>query len=308
MRRLAYLFFTLLLICCSQDNIVQEDVFDNGGKNEGKGSYPIGLSRTISQGGTTREYILKVPESYTSDTTTPLLINFHGYGGSAFDYQQSVGGNYGLDALADNENFFVAYPQAAFRQKGANYWEPGDNGGNDIGLNDVYFVTQLIADIGQDYNIDTARIYAVGYSNGGMMAYSLACSRGDLFAAIGVMSGTMLAEDCNQDFATSVVAFHGIGDEVLPYDGNQDYQSASSDINYWLNHNNISPSSLITTALNNDGVKRDVYSGGTDDTSVVLYTIYSENNASGGHVWFSAPIEGKTPNKILWDFLSQYSL
>ena len=124
MRRLAYLFFTLLLICCSQDNIVQEDVIDNGGKNEGKGSYPIGLSRTISQGGTTREYILKVPESYTSDTTTPLLINFHGYGGSAFDYQQSVGGNYGLDALADNETFFVAYPQAAFRQKGANYWEP----------------------------------------------------------------------------------------------------------------------------------------------------------------------------------------
>ena len=52
--------------------------------------------------------------------------------------------------------------------------------------------------------------------------------------------------------------------------------------------------------LNNGSVTRNVYGGGTEDTSVVLYTIQN-----GSHVWFDDHIDGQHPNQILWNFVSQ---
>ena len=53
---------------------------------------------------------------------------------------------------------------------------------------------------------------------------------------------------------------------------------------------------------------RDVYTGGNENTSVVLYTVNNEFNEPGGHVWFSEDIDGTSPNQILWEFLADYSL
>ncbi len=264
--------------------------------------------RSILQGSEMREYILYIPASYDSNSPTPLVINYHGFGDCAAGYADDIGEFYGLNELADNENFIVAYPQATFcGEKGDNYWEPGNTGSQDIIENDTYFTEQLIADIKDQLNVDLTRVYATGYSNGGMMSYSLACSS-NFFAAIGIMSGTMLAEDCNENEYTSIIHFHGIDDEVLPYAGNEDYDSIADIMNFWVNHNNIPTSSLVTTQFNNGDIQRDEYSGGNENTSVVLYTINNEFDKPGGHVWFSGDIDGTSANKILWDFLSAHSL
>ena len=262
------------------------------------------IEQRLDQETVTREYILYVPANYDHNIATPLVIIYHGFGECASGYSETIGSYYGLDVLADSENFIVAYPQGAFREKGAQYWEPGDNGEQDIRVNDVYFSEQLISDISSTFNINLSRVYAAGYSNGGMMAYSLACSRGDLFAAIGIMSGTMLDESCNINQNTPIIIFHGIGDDILPYEGNQNYQSVSEVVNFWLNHNNIPSASLVTTELNGGTVVRDEYSGGNDNTCLTLYSVYEEYGKAGGHVWFSDEINGSSPNQILWDFLS----
>ncbi|MGL1935393.1 MAG: alpha/beta hydrolase-fold protein [Fibrobacterales bacterium] len=262
--------------------------------------------KTVVQGSATREYILTVPESYDANNATSLIINYHGFGGCAQHFQEEVGESYGMDALADSENVIVAYPQAIVGEKGDAYWDPGDNGTEDITESDIYFTEQLIANIAKEYTVDLSRVYATGYSNGGMMSYGLACSRGDLIAAIGIMSGTMLEDACTTDATTSVIVFHGIADYVLPYAGNQNYKSTSDAVNIWLDHNSIPAESRITTKLNNGAVTRDVYSGGAENTSVVLYTIHSEYGKDGGHVWFSADIDGMSPNQIVWEFLSAH--
>jgi len=123
-----------------------------------------------------------------------------------------------------------------------------------------------------------------------------------------ILSGAMLLETCTATEHTSLIVFHGIDDEVLPYNGNQDYQSVSDVVNFWLNHNNIPLSSLITTVLSGGATERKEYSGGRDNTDVVLYSITNEFNKPGGHVWFSEDIDGVHPNQILWDFLSSYRL
>ncbi len=157
-------------------------------------------------------------------------------------------------------------------------------------------------------NVDSSRVYAIGYSNGGMMSFGLACSRGDLIAAIGIMSGIMLPESCDANEYTSVIHFHGIADDVLPYEGNQNYQSVQDVINFWLNHNGIPASSLVTTELNGGDVVRESYSGGNKNTSVILYTVHELNGKAGGHGWFIGNIEGNSPNQILWKFLSSYGV
>ena len=264
--------------------------------------------RTVVSGAASREYILHVPASYDGTTPIPLVINFHGFGGCAEDYAETIGELHGLNGTAEKENFLVAYPQAALREKGDVYWEPGDHGGEDILANDVFFTRQLIADIKEELNVDLSRVYATGYSNGGMMAYDLACSARDSIAAAGIMSGIMLSDGCGQPGFTSIIHFHGIADDVIPHDGSGDFPSVASVVGIWLDHNNIPASSLVTTEFDGGNVIRDVYTGGSEDTSFELYTVYIEHEKDGGHVWFSGDIGGASPNQILWGFLSAHSL
>ena len=249
----------------------------------------------------TREYILHVPSSYDANRATPLLINFHGFGGTAANFVDETGG---LNTVADNNNFLVVYPQGVERSKGDAEWDPGDNGSTNIDDNDIYFTERLIADIASEYNVDLDKVYASGYSNGGMMAYGLACKLSNKIAAVGIMSGVMLGDNtCNTNQYTAVIHFHGADDDVLPYNGNQDFQSVPTIVNFWLNHNGIPASSLTSTQLNGGNVQRDEYSGGNGNTDIHLYKMNK-----GGHVWFSENIDGKNSNQILWDFLSNYSL
>lgn len=264
--------------------------------------------RTVVNGTSTREYVLYVPSNYDSNTATPLIINFHGFGGCAASFEENVGEINGLNRVADNNNFLVAYPQGIVRAKEGAEWDPGDNGSADINDNDVFFTEQLIAAIDGEFNVDLTRVYATGYSNGGMMAYGLACNRGDVIAAVGIMSGTMLSDNCAMDEYTSIIHFHGSGDDVLPYNGNQDFESIPNVVNFWINHNNIPASSLVSTQLNGGDVTREEYIGGDENTGVVLYLVDSEFGKDGGHVWFSEDIDGDSPNQILWEFLSNYTL
>ena len=56
-------------------------------------------------------------------------------------------------------------------------------------MDDEGFLRKLIDRIAEDYWIDLDRVYAVGFSNGGQMAMSLACRLSDRIAAFGMVSG-----------------------------------------------------------------------------------------------------------------------
>ena len=298
------LLFSLAAVACSSIDGGSGDTKKDGDAactNESVNGY-----QSFTENDVTREYILQLPSQYdpTNADPLPLIISFHGNGGCAADYSQGrYGGPSDLTALADSHNVIVAYPQGVIRVKGAAEWDPGGAGGSDLANNDVYFSQQLIAEISANHAIDATRIYAVGYSNGGMMAYGLACSLGNQIAAVGIMSGIMLDGQCDTSNYTSVIHFHGTADYALPYAGNQDYRSVAEVISFWVHHNQISPTEPTTTSLNGGRVTLDSYTGGAEDSAVMLYTIQD-----GGHVWFEDDIDGESPNDILWRFLSGYSV
>lgn len=259
--------------------------------------------QTLEQNGATREYILYVPSTVPDDSKLPLLINFHGYGDCAKDYAETIGELYGLNDLAAEAGFLVAYPQAMVREKGDPYWEPGDIGSN-IEVNDVMFTRAIVSDVAAATSIDIIKTYAIGYSNGGMMAYDLACTAADLIDSVTIMSGVRLEGVCDDSVTTSILHFHGSSDNVIPLDGSGDFPSVYNSIDFWVEQNQIPETSLVSSSLNSGEVIRDIYVGGREETKVALYVINSEFDKPAGHSWFSDQIEGKTPNQIMWDFFS----
>lgn len=85
----------------------------------------------------------------------------------------------GLNALADQEGFLVAYPQAVNRQFSRSSGQ-GD---------DVNFVRALVDRLVKGWSVDPARVYATGFSSGAELTYALAVEAADVFAAIASVSG-----------------------------------------------------------------------------------------------------------------------
>ena len=160
-------------------------------------------------GSAIRSYILHVPPSYSSGTAMPLMISLHGHSWTAARFRDTTN----LDQIADSKNFIVAYPDGE-----VNSWNAG-NCCNVTGTNDVDFLSGLVDSISSKYTIDKSRIWALGHSNGGMMAYRSACELSEKFTAIAVGGGIFAAFSCSPKKALSVIHIHGSADETLPITG-----------------------------------------------------------------------------------------
>ena len=274
---------------------VAEPTFCNNQNTEGY--------QRIEENGVRREYILYPSILESPDTPVALVINFHGYGDCASAYAEDIGNFYGLNNLADDEGFLIAYPQAMIREKGDPYWEPGDVG-PDIAINDVMFAQRLVSDVATKLQVQVEKTFAVGFSNGGMMAYDLACTAADVFDSVAIMSGVRLDGACDESISKSVLHFHGSDDSVIPLDGSGDFPSVYSSIDFWVEQNQIPEGSEISSVLNGGDVTLERHVGGREDTEVNLYVINTEFDKPAGHSWFSAQIEGRTPSQIIWEFFS----
>ena len=248
-----------------------------------------------------RSAIVYVPDELMEPA--PMLLNFHGYGGTAPEFMADAD----LRDVADDAGFILVYPQGT-RMEGSPHWNsaaPSDN--NKSNADDFGFVAQLIDTIADAYNVDTDRVYAAGYSNGGMMAFGLACYRGDLVAAVASISGALLDDigvSCTPTTPTSVLTMHGTADTVLPYDGAEGMRSAQGALDFWTDVNGITDAPLETSS--NDGgtsVETLRYTGGTNGTEVLHHRV-----VGGGHVWFDLEVDETPTNQMLWQFLSRFEL
>ena len=86
-------------------------------------------------------------------------------------------------------------------------------------VDDVAFFDELIASLISQYDIDTDRVWVVGHSNGGMMAYRLACELSTRVTAIGVAAGALVIDTCAPVRPVSALHVHGELDTVVPLTG-----------------------------------------------------------------------------------------
>ena len=262
-----------------------------------------GLSdQTLLHDEAERQYLMYVPKSYDAATPVPVMMSFHGFGGTAAQQMQMVD----MRALAEAENFILVYPQGTILE-GYTHWNtypPGDD--NKSEADDFGFVDAMLDAISATHAIDASRVYATGFSNGGDFTYTLACYLSDRITGIAPVSGLMWTgteRDCSLTHPTPMISFHGTADGDRPYQGWEGYLlSITASHAYFAEHNTITASPTVTP-ISDSGytIERYDYEGGDGDVAIHHYKVLG-----GQHVWFSFSDEGVETNSLIWDFLSQY--
>ena len=103
-----------------------------------------------------------------------------------------------LIKIADENGVVLVYPQGAPLDGGPSHWNAAPLNSstpsfvNKSNVNDLEFFFYLLDDVNRNNILDLDRVYAIGYSNGGMFSHFLACNTENIFAAIGDVAGTML--------------------------------------------------------------------------------------------------------------------
>ena len=134
---------------------------------------------------------------------SPLLISCHGMDQDP-NYQQS---NTHWEAVADTAGFVVVYPRGG---TGMSTWDiSGDK--------DTKWMTEIIAQLQKDYDIDTKRVYLSGFSMGGMFTYHSMSKIADKIAAFAPTSGTNVFGASKAMRPVPIIHPHGTSDDVLGY-------------------------------------------------------------------------------------------
>ena len=269
------------------------------------------ISQTIDYNGNTREYKLYIPSSYSENSLSPLMFNFHG-GNGTIDGQIYISD---MRNLSDENNFILVYPQAIA--------DPTDDGSlnwifkGDSDHDDIYFIEALIDELSAQYSIDATRVYACGYSLGGEFVYELLCRLNDKIASGAVVARTMgqyQYENCNPQHPTSIMTILGTEDyesiyNGVVYNGVTYYISADDTHEYWSNYNNTDINPVETELPNNNTndestVTKRIWENGNECVSVVEYRVNG-----GGHDWPGSfgNMDINSDNEI-WNFVSKYSL
>lgn len=269
------------------------------------GDYPPDLSAPTyleisgvdGQSGHVRQYKVHVPPSYQPDVPMPLVFCVHGLGQDALLF--CVAGT-DMPARSDEEGFILVMPNGYL-----NSWNAGTccAAASNEQLDDVALFRAIFDEVGTHLNIDLDRVYATGLSNGGFMAYRLACEAADIFAAIAPGAGSIGTNDlaanwdlagigslvgatnptsdfteCTPSRPVSVLDVHGTSDAIVSYA----LQQPSLEI--MAEHNGCSSSTVTARDPESSGDTECVsYEGCSAEIEVTGCTV-----TGGGHCWFGS--------------------
>lgn len=254
------------------------------------------LEKTITVDGLEREYLLYVPAAYDGNENWPLVFNLHGLDGNSFEQDFRTQ----MRPIADTAHFLLVLPQALPNQEGASDWnELSDPSGAD----DVKFFSTLIDTISQSYTVNQSRIYSVGYSDGAIMSFALACALSDRIAAIGAVGApgpaSLAPSLCQPERPMPIIYMHGTADLIVPFNGGQsifpqiddEIPPARNEVAFWQANNGCDSEPALTALPDintSDGsmVVLERYTDCEASTELLFYVI--EN---GGHTWPGSPAE-----------------
>lgn len=237
----------------------------------------------FQHGGRTRQFKVHVPKSYRNGTPSPVVFAFHGMTGNAESF--GINGT-GLAAKADAAGFVLVLPNGY-----QHSWNAGSCCGQaqKQGVDDVGFVREVHARLASQLGlcIDPSRVYATGYSNGGIFTYRLACEASDLFASVASVSGTMAIpyDQCGPSMRRPMpfLEIHGVLDKITPLLGSNGKGTLPSlatlagddGCSSTTTGSSVPPSQLDTSC--------ETHLGCGSGTEVTLCRA-----ANGGHCWFGS--------------------
>lgn len=259
--------------------------------------------------GLTRHYLVHVPAKAIGHAA-PMLLALHGGGGD----MDSQAKNYGLVEKSDEAGFILVSPNGTsrFRSGTLATWNAGACCGQAVErkVDDVGFLKAVMARVSGQIAVDRRRVYATGMSNGGLMAYRLACDAPDLIRAIAPVAGTDNTTACKPSRPVPVIHFHARDDSHVLFDGGAGpdamakvvFNSVPATIAKWVALDGADPKARTVLAV--PGAKCELHAGATPVELCVTET--------GGHSWPGSeakranqkPSQAIDANDLMWDFFS----
>lgn len=229
---------------------------------------------------------LFVPSSVTASPSKPLPLVFdlHGLTEPA-DVQAGVSG---WETIAERDGIIILTPQGGGQRPS---WDATMNDNADY-----TFLTQLLDKTENDLCVDVSRVYSGGISNGGLMSSILSCRMESRIAAVGLVSGIVVPEECKTARPVPAIIFWGMRDCVLPYYGglgpclgmkgtvpstpqnDANPPPVETNVGYWAGRDGCGPTPTVTKV--GDHTELRTFTGCKAGTSVEFYVV-----SNGGHTW-----------------------
>ena len=298
-----------------------------GTKPDGMDSGTFRDDLNLHTGSYQRRFLLHLPAGYSGSRPYPLLVVLHGAFSGALEMEKWSG----WSRLADREGFIVIYPEGIGILGFLQHWNAGHCCGKaaEADWNDTAFIQEAIDGMRKEYAVDTHRIYMVGFSNGGMLAYRFAAERSSQLAAVASVSGAIgskVAPDQPEwrlpvpERPVPVIIIHGASDGTIPLEGgtpldrksSRVYSPVSDAVNFWTVADNCAIGPLRKDAFGGM-VSEEIWSDAGRRYEVKLYTLLN-----WGHQWpggaFTSALPANNPLKefdaaeIIWRFFQRYRL
>lgn len=192
---------------------------------------------------------LYLPSDIQPGEAIPLVVSLHGFTGNGPSHENY----FNLRSQIDERRFMLCVPQGSRNSSGDRFWNATDfccdyefQNPNDSG-----YLRDLIDSISDDRPVDEESIHVVGHSNGGFMAYRMACDHADIVASIASLAGATYASSnaCVPSEPVHVLQIHGTSDDTIEYGGRCIipfifcYPGALDSVSLWSQYNQCSNTS-----------------------------------------------------------------
>ncbi|KAF2250774.1 carbohydrate esterase family 1 protein [Trematosphaeria pertusa] len=252
-----------------------------------------GVNR-VTVNGKQREWILALPSDYDNTKPYRLIFALHWMTGTMNDVANGPQTNpyYGLQAEANGSAIFVS-PNGLVGTNGMTGW--ANTGGEDI-----TFMQEILKATNAELCINENLRFSTGFSYGGAMSHSIACTLAKDFRAVAIQSGSLLSGCAGGTDAVAYYIQHGISDSVLPIAGGRSLRDV------FVKNNGCTQQSLPEPAKGSKTHVLTKYAGCKEDKPL-WWTAFD-----GDHT--PIPTDGGTTNKDttfttgqIWEFFSQFS-
>lgn len=180
------------------------------------------------------------PPDFDPSKEYPLVLSLHGF--TAWnELHQSI---IDLEEAFDEIPMILLAPNGTRNPTGARYWNASkfccdffDEEPDDVG-----YLRGLLEEAMRRFPVDPSRVFVVGHSNGGFMAYRLACEASDVVTGVVSIAGSMDRDLswCVPTHAVTVLQVHGAIDPIVFSNGllgDEGYLAAKDVVDFWGRRN-----------------------------------------------------------------------